>query len=87
MKWIDVNDDLPPKDVKCLVYAKLCRHSPNFLIMEGTFSPSRGWSNEKYELVVLCWSCPSGLTPPEELIKRLILEEFPIASEKRDESQ
>lgn len=87
MNWIDVNEDLPAKNTKCLVYAKLCALSPSFMILEGQFNPARGWHNEQYNLEVLCWSCPQGLIPPEDLIKRLTLEEFPDVSEKLDEYQ
>lgn len=44
MKWIKVEDRLPQKDEKCLIYVALDNRSSYWVgIMEATFSNNCGW--------------------------------------------
>jgi hypothetical protein len=53
MKWISVKDDLPPENIKFLLYG-LGPYRTIDIISEGTFDPGKGWQSNLYE--VLYWT-------------------------------
>lgn len=87
MKWIDVNDDLPPSGVPCLVLSKVSTFGGiKNIVIEATFNPSKGWDNCYMVLDVICWCCPEGLKPSEEMIKQMTSGESQAAYVKQDDT-
>lgn len=51
MRWINVDDDLPPNDVQCLVYARFKSRAESlsdveydkYIMIEATFNNKTGW--------------------------------------------
>jgi hypothetical protein len=90
MKWIDVNEDLPPKGTMCLVIEDFRGGLSNyrkFEVSEAKFCPRSGWVRSGHKIDVICWCCPKGLLDYDDLVTRLTSEESQAACETQDESQ
>jgi len=77
MKWIDVNDDLPPSNARVLVNAYLCHDSEHLIIVDAFWEPSKGWLSWGHKTHldrVLHWH-PLCEAPPCSEIKRHSLEQ------------
>jgi len=92
MKWIDVNDDLPPKGVRVLGNVQFKEDGP-IILTDVMFDPSQGWESCGYSNKlhsVYHWH-PLSTEPPvierKEISILDSLEAFRAACEKLDESQ
>jgi len=98
MKWISVEEDLPPANTRCLVYGthsftrSMFRDDDNedesgkrYLIIEAMFSPQVGWESPVGFIKVVSW-CPMLMSSETGLIP-LTSEGFPAACESLDDSQ
>ena len=91
MKWIDVNDDLPPTGVRVLGSLLMLEGSGN-AIRDVYFDPRKGWiiwGTDIAAYSVFYWH-PLGSVPPEldkngEPIQRSV-EGFPAVFETQDDS-
>lgn len=95
MKWIYVEDDLPPPGVKCLVLgthrfvhrkdgAEVVGGAEN-IIIEATFCPKAGWSSPVGFILVEGWH-PLNLNPTDKSTQQTS-EECQAACESLDDNQ
>lgn len=92
MKWIDVNDDLPPTGVRVLGSLLMVEGSGN-AIRDVSFDPRKGWIIWGTEIAAYCvffWHPLSEV--PQELDKngqpiQHSLEESQAVCETQDDSQ
>ena len=92
MKWIDVNDDLPPKGVRVLAHVQMRDIGP-FHITDAYFDPGMGWFTWGFDAgicKVYHWhplnEMPKMPDIEEESIQHS-LEAFRAACAKLDDSQ
>ncbi len=92
MNWIDVNDDLPPPNQKCLVIiatreSYLCE--PIRCIIDGHFDPSEGWkmAGNNSAKQVLAWSCPSNFFPTDQFIDNLLKKRITASARGEDDEE
>lgn len=92
MKWIDVNDDLPPKGVRVLGHVQFKEDGP-YTLSDVSFDPAWGWeswgySNRMHQ--VYHWHPLSEMPPlmpiDQEAIRRSS-EAFQAACEKLADNQ
>lgn len=92
MNWIDVNDDLPPNNVRVLV--NCCLSAKGIVVIsDAYFIPGKGWMTCGYDeqiYEVHHWhpldSAPPLINEEEESIQRSLVV-FRAACEKLDEYQ
>jgi hypothetical protein len=90
MKWIDVNDDLPPSYTRVLVNAYLCHDSEVAIIVDAFWDPAKGWRTQGHKNHIDCvlhWHPLCELPPDSDNTRQHSSAECPIVCETRDDSQ
>lgn len=78
MKWINVEEDLPPSGIKCLVFGTNIftpgktitgwsskEEEGDYIIIEATFCPKTGWKSPIGFLKVATW-CPLSINENQD---------------------
>jgi hypothetical protein len=91
MKWIDVNDDLPPSKIRVLVSCYLSERIDFAVISDAYFVPSKGWFTYGYDEQIyevthwhFLFESPPKVYKGEEAILRS-LADFQAACAKLDD--